>query len=217
MNYDHRAMPAWPDPHEGLDEPRDDGYSLVTEPERYRIVHARARAWATSLGRLPGIDVETLAPGPIDEEGHLGPFDRGVRLTPRRLGTLPLVLLERDACPPGHGAPLPVLHISVVQPDVTLEMIPDCGCDACDRGSADLLHVIDEAIAHIVGGPFVALRGKGWQAQWHPGGGSSGGAGRGPQHARVMKWCNQLARGDEVRLPRGAEAFVGRSWLGEPL
>jgi len=123
------------------------------------------------------------------------------------------VLLERDVPLPGLEASLAVLHISVVQPEIALEMLPDCGCDACDMGSDDLLRAIDEAIGHVVGGPFVALLGKGWHAHWHPDGGASGGTTRGPDHGQLMELCRRLAGGKDVRLPKGAEAFVGRSWL----
>jgi hypothetical protein len=92
-------------------------------------------------------------------------------------------------------------------------MLPDCGCDACDFGSGDLLRAIDETIGHVVGGPFVALRGKECQAQWYPDGDSSGGTGRVPDLDQVMQLCRRLAGGEDVRLPRGAEAFVGRPWL----
>jgi hypothetical protein len=212
-NYGCLGMPSWPDPHPGMAEPREEVYSQVTAPERYRIVHARARVWADCLGQVPGIEVESLAAAPSATRLPGGPFDRGVRLTSRRPGTLPLLLLERDAPLPDRETPLAVLHISVVQPEVVLETLPDCGCDACDWGSADLLDGIDETIAHVVGGSFVALRGNGWHAYWHPDGGSSGGKARGPDHREVMEWCRQLAIGNEVRLPKGTDAFVGRSWL----
>jgi hypothetical protein len=213
VSYARLDLPAWPDPHPGMAEPREEEYSRVTEPERYRIVHARARAWADSLGRMPGVEVETLTPAPLDDDGHLGRFDRGVRLTSRRLGTLSLLLLERDAQLSGLAGSLAVLHIGVVRPEVALEMLPDCGCDACDSGSADLLRAIDETIGHVVGGPLVVLRGDGWHAQWHPDGGASGGVGSGPDHAQVMEWCRRLAAGEDVRLPEDAAAYVGRSWL----
>lgn len=166
------------------------------------------------LGDLPGVAVDTLAPAAPDDEGHLG-FDRGVRLTSPRPDTLPLLLLERDVPLPEREASLAVLHISVVQPDILLEAQPDCGCDACDYGSDDMLRAIDEAIGHVVGGPFVALRGKEWHAQWHPDGGEfeSGGTGRGPDRAQMMKLCRRLASGKNVRLPKGTEAFVGHTWL----
>lgn len=205
VSYDRLGMPSWPNPHPGMVCPREEEYSRITEPERYGIVHARARVWANRLGDIPGVEVETLAPAPLDDEGHLGLFDRSVRLTSPRAGTLPLLLLERDVRLPGLEASLAVLHISVVQPEVALEMLPDCGCDACDWGSADLLRAIDQTIGTVVGGPFVALRGKGWRAQWHPDGGSSGGTGRGPDHAQMMEPYVELSLGRQqwviCRLP----------------
>lgn len=213
VGYDRLGLPSWPDPH-GNGAPRDEEYSRVTEPERYRIVHARAQVWANTLGELPGVTVEPLASGPLDADGRLGRFDRGRRLTSPRPGTLPLLLLERDAPLSGLDTSLTVLHVSVVRPEVGLAMLPYCGCDACDTGSADLLRAVDEAIGNVVGGPFVALRGKGWHADWYPGGGSSGGAGQGPDHARVMDLARRLASGEDVALADGTEAFVGRPWFG---
>ncbi|HEX5540848.1 MAG TPA: DUF6226 family protein [Micromonospora sp.] len=213
VSYDRLGMPSWPNPRPVMASPREEEYSRVTEPERYGIVHVRARVWANRLGDLPGVEVETLAPAPLDDEGRLGRFDRGVRLTSPRPGTLPLLLLERDVRLPGREASQAVLHISVVQPKIALAMLPDCGCDACDSGSDDLLHAIDQTICSVVGGPFVVLRGKGWYAQWHPDGGSSGGTGRGPDHAQVIELCRRLAGEEDIQLPNGTEAFVGRPWL----
>lgn len=213
VSYARLRMPSWPNPHPGMTSPREEEYSRLTEPERYGIVHTRARVWASRLGDLSGIEVDTLAPAPLDDEGRLGRFDRGVRLTSRRPGTLPLLLLERDVRWPGLAASLAVLHISVVRPEVAVEMLPDCGCDACDSGSDDLLDAVDQTIGNVVGGPFVVLRGKNWHASWHPDGGSSGRTGPGPDHAELMEFCRRLVVGQDVRLPAGAEAFVGRAWL----
>jgi hypothetical protein len=199
-----------------MTSPLADEYSRVTKPERYRIVHERARAWSHALRAMPGVEAEALTPAPLDTEGHLGHFDRGVRLTSARPGTLALLLLERDAQIPQADDLLPVLHISVVRPEISLTMLPDCGCDACDSGSEDLLQAIDETILSIVGGTSVVLRGKGWQAQWSPAGGSSMSGRRTPGHDQAMAWCRRLADGQHVRLPRGTEAFIGHAWLEEP-
>jgi hypothetical protein len=221
--YDRLGAPAWPNPHPDGAPPRDEEYSRVTDPDRYRIVHLRARVWAETLGAVPGITVESLAPAPLDAEGRLGRFDRGVRITVPRPGTLPLLLLERDASlePAGSTAveatpgprTLPVLHISVAEPSVEIERQPTCGCDACDCGSDDLVGTIDETIGRVVGGPLVALRGLGWHATWYPDGGHSGGSGWGPTHAWVMDQCRRLAHGEDVRLPAGTRAYVGRPWF----
>ncbi|MGC4868117.1 DUF6226 family protein [Micromonospora sp. DT53] len=213
VRYDNLGLPSWPNPHAGTASPREEEYERVTEPDRYGIVHARARVWADTLGDAPKVDVETLAPAPLDDKGHLGRFDRGVRLTSPRPGTLPLLLLERDAPLSGLEAPLAVLQISVVRPEIALEVLPDCGCDACDWGSDDLLRAIDQTIGYVIGGPIVVLRGKGWHARWHPDGGSSGGTPQGPDHAQIMQLCRGLAGGEDVRLPNGTEVFVGRPWL----
>jgi hypothetical protein len=73
VSYDRLGMPSWPNPHPRMASPREEEYSRVTKPERYAIVHARARVWANQLGEVPGVKVETLAPAPLDDEGHLGP------------------------------------------------------------------------------------------------------------------------------------------------
>jgi len=208
-SYGRLGMPSWPDPHPWAGSPLDEEYSRVTAPERYAIVHARARAWTDALGELPGVEVETLLPGSFDDGTER--FDRGVRITSSRTGTLPLLLLERDT-------PLAVLTVAVVEPRVAVGSQPGCGCDACDSGSADLLDAIDEQIGAVVAGPYVVLRRPGWHADWHPEGGSSGGNSDGtsplPDHTEVMRWCQRLAAGEDVRLPSGTEAFVGHSWLG---
>jgi hypothetical protein len=207
-------MPSWPNPHPWAGSPLDDEYSRVTAPERYAIVHARARAWTDALGDLPGVEVETLPPGTGDDgdDGDAGGterFDRGVRITSSRTGTLPLLLLE-------HDTPLAMLTVAIVEPRVVVERQPACGCDACDSGSADLLDAIDERIGAVVSGPYVLLRRPGWHAEWHPGGGSSGSSGGTPplpDPAEAIRWCRRLAAGEDVRLPPGTEAFVGRSWF----
>lgn len=204
-------LPAWPNPRPGMASPREEEYSRVTDPQRYRVVHARARVWAAVLQDALGVDVETLAPAAAGGGLPAG-FDRGVRIVPRRPDALPLLLLERDA--PSGEATLAVLEIAVVRPDITVETLPDCGCDACDTGSDNLLDAIDAAIGHVVEGPFVVLRAKKWRAQWHPEGGGSSSDGRGPDFATVMGLCRRLAEGEPVRLPRSTEALVGHSWLG---
>jgi hypothetical protein len=212
-SYDRLGMPSWPNPHPGMAAAREEEYSRVTAPARYGIVHARARVWASRLGEIPGIEVQALAPAPPADRQRRDGFDRGVRITSPRPDTLPLLLLERDVRWPGVEGPLAVLHIGVVEPGIALEVLPDCGCDACDLGSDDLLQAIDQTIGNVLGGPFVALRGNGWQALWHPDGGSSGGTEGSPDHTFLMELCRRLATGEDVQLPGDTQAFVGRPWL----
>jgi hypothetical protein len=210
--FDDLDLPSWPDPHPGRVAPLEEEYSRVTDPERYRVVHARAGVWAAVLEDALGVRSDRLLPASRVGDGQEA-FDRGVRLVPRPAGALPLLLLERDVPVQAGDATLAVLHIGVDRPDVVVEMQPDCGCDACDSGSGDLLEAVDATIRHVVGGPFVVLRAHKWSAQWHPGGGSASGDGHGPDFRELMELCRRLAEGETVDLPRGTEALVGRSWL----
>lgn len=209
--FDLLGLPSWPDPHPDMAAPRDEEYSRVTDPGRYAVVHARARVWTQVLRDTLGAQVEAFAPA--DEERAT--FDRGVRVTPERAGAQALLLLERDALTAPGEPPLAVLRIAVARLDLVVEMQPDCGCDACDSGSTQLLEAIDDAVCRIVEGPFVLLRNATWDAQWYPGGGGMSTTGEdGPAFEAAMALCRRLADGDAVRLPAGTEAVVGRTWLG---
>jgi hypothetical protein len=206
-------LPSWTNPHPNMASPLAEEYSRVTDPERSRVVHSRARLWAAVLEDVLGARTETLTSGSFAPDDPSEKFDRGVRLTARKPGALPLLLLERDVPTLAGGATLAVLDVEVGDPGVRVASWPDCGCDACDSGSSDLLDAVDSTIGHVIGGPFVVLRGKKWRAQWHPGGGSASGEGRVPDFTEVMDLCRRLADGETVRLPRHTETLVGRSWL----
>lgn len=208
-----RGLRSWPSPRPPLESPGEQEYSRVSKPSRYAIVHLRARLWAEALAEVPGVSAASPAPGLLDDERQWGRFDRAVTIRSARDGTLALLLLERDVPVEGQEDTLAVLHIAVDVPQASVAVLPDCGCDACDSGSQDLLEAVDDAIRRVVGGPFVFLLGRQWQAYWHPDGGGSAGAGRGPDHGQVMHWCQRLAAGDRPRLPKDVRAFVGRSWF----
>lgn len=216
--YEAQHLPTWPNPRPDMAEPVHDDYSRVTDPDRYRIAHARSRAWRAVLTELPGVSVETIDAG----SAHLGPAtsveQRCVRVSSPLPGTLDLVLLEQDVRLTSGEGTLPVLRVAVSQPDLLLDAQPDCGCDACDSGSRDLLDAVDQAIRRVVEGPLVMLRGDRWGADWSPDRASSHGLGRGMfrrrmDHQDALRLCQQLAAGDAVRLPAGVEAFVGQPWL----
>ncbi len=204
--YDALDLPSWPNPHPDGTEARDEEYSRVTDVRKYDVVHARARAWAQVLGTLADVSVDELDATALDG------YDRGVRVTSSRPGTLPLLLLESDA---REDEDVPAtLRVAVVRPDVVVDTQPDCGCDACDFGSADLLDAVDQAIGRAVGGPYVWMRARHWSAAWYPDGGEmSADAAAGRYFSSAMRLCRRLAAGEEVRLPRGCEAFVGHAWL----
>ena len=205
--YVRLDLPSWTDPHADR-EPATEGYSRVTDAPRYRIAQVRARLWADVLAVVVGAEVSEVAPVARDVDRPRW-IDRGSRLTSPVPGTLPLFLLERDV-PQDDGAPLPVLDVAVTHPDTVVADHPDCGCDACDSGSRDLLEAVDSSIRQVVGGPFVVLRHRGWTAHWGPEGAGLAGE---VDADEVWGLCRALAAGQSPTLPRGTAAFVGTSWL----
>lgn len=210
--YAAGGAPSWDDPHPDR-EPPESAYSRVTDAARYRVVHERARAWAQVLAEHLDAGVTEQDGDPTDRADPTSPA-RTLRVAVQRPGTLPLLLVERGS-PQDGGDPLPVLAVAVGEPATEVVVVPDCGCDACDSGSADLLEAVDDAIAQVVSGPFVALRGRGWHAEWHPDAQSSGheaGAAV-TDHALMTAWCEALVHVGDASLPPGTTAYVGRSWL----
>jgi hypothetical protein len=132
---------AWPDPHPDGGPEDDAEYSRVTEPERYRIVGARAGSWIEALVAL---GLARSEPQP----------DGVVRLVPVADGALPLEVGVRAALEdvPGTG-----VDLRVGDPAAVVASRPHCGCDACDDGSARLLEEIDDAFTGILGGGFVLV------------------------------------------------------------
>jgi hypothetical protein len=72
------------------------------------------------------------------------------------------------------------LGIAIGDPAVVLVRIPDCGCDACDSGSANELDHLDHHLASIVTGRLRRLsragttitvldEDHGWTASWTDG------------------------------------------------
>lgn len=217
--FDRLALPAWPRPRPDGAEPRPEEYSRLTDPGRYRVVHARAHVWADVLAEHVGAVVAELAPPEPDADGRRV-FDRGLRVTSPLPGRLPLVLLERDVRSFPDDEVLAVLDTGVSRADVVLDTQPDCGCDACDYGSVDLLGAVDDTIGSVVGGPHVVLRGPWGWASWYPDGGRASIADpalseRGA-FQDLMDRCRRLAAGEDVTLPDATEALVGASWLVTP-
>lgn len=208
--YARLGLPAWPNPHPDPDVSPAEEYSRVTDPERYGVVHARARVWTEVLGELPGVSVEAVVP---ERPRQAGSVERHTWIRSSRPGALPLVLLERDAPLTGRrGGVLPVVEISALHPDIVLEEMPDCGCDGCDDGSEPLLEMIDEAVGRVVEGPLVLMRHRDWSVEWSPD--RAGAPGLPWARAKALwEMCERIAAGDDVRLPRGAEAYVAHSWL----
>lgn len=136
--------PPWPDPHEGR-SPTDDEYSRVSDPAKFRLLGARAEAWASRLAEqgmaTRGHDVAwSEPPGTI--------VTRAERLDPRQPDALPLVIARSMIGDiPDAGVTLGVGH-----PAAFLAACPACGCDACDLGAQEELDRLDRLVLGVVSG-----------------------------------------------------------------
>ncbi|MFJ8822728.1 DUF6226 family protein [Streptomyces sp. NPDC102467] len=147
------GTPPWPDPHAGADV-RDEEYSRCLRPEKYRILAARAEAWTQGLCRLGLAAVEPAAdPAALWRRAPETGVGSAVRLRPVRADAVPLVFGFSAI----GGVPRTGVVVGAGEPATTLGVLPDCGCDACDDGSANLLEVVDELVAAVVTGTFVHI------------------------------------------------------------
>ncbi len=207
QRYATLDVPSWDDPH-GTSGPPDEAYSRVTDPDRYRIVHVRARVWAEVLAERLGVQVEPLEPF-LDPEQPSRVVVGGYRLLPPAPGARPMLLAEievRDEDEP----PLPVLDVVLDRPGFTVGSHPHCGCDACDAGSDDELRGIDRSVMEVLTGPYAMLRGDGWTATRGGGHASAGGL---VDLDHKITLAERVAGGEVVVLPAGTEVVVSRSWL----
>ena len=140
------AAPGWPNPYEDGAEPDEAEYERLTNPDKFVIVVARARAWTRVLRdrrwAREGSHVE-WALRPIEPGGV------ATVLEPTANGAVPLVLTTHTPVDSEH---IFTVTVAAGDPAVRMAEIPDCGCDACDRGSAALLEELDRWVLAIVDG-----------------------------------------------------------------
>jgi len=114
---------------------------------------ARVRVWAEVLAEAGAAVAPDPVRGiPLDEAGRADlavPVDRALRVAPPTDvdGASPWWLLETDVPQDDDGGVLPVLRVAVGAPGQVHALLPDCGCDACDPGSDELLEAVDQAVA----------------------------------------------------------------------
>ena len=197
-------LPAWPAPHPDGAPPREEEYSRVTDPQRYRIAGARARVWAEVLAEAGAVVVPDPVRGiPLDEAGRADlavPVDRALRVAPPAGvdGASPWWLLETDVPQDDDdGGVLPVIRVAVGAPGQVHALLPDCGCDACDPGSDELLEAVDQAVVRADGTAEGQARVPGWPFE------------------ALTDACRDLTAGGRPRLPRGTESTVRAGWFPE--
>lgn len=190
---------TWPAPRAEDEEPREEEYSRVSEPERYRIVGARARAWVRALVELDLARAESVADAP--EWAVAG--SAVTVLQPRSPGSAPLVVAEETV----DGVPGAFLSLGVGEPAVLVAREPDCGCDACDEGSENLLDALDQVWLGVVSRDFVWVEGRGWSVMTTADGWSASSS-RGDDSPDAEEVVARARAGDEV----GTRRIVSRAW-----
>lgn len=143
------GLDSWPDPHPER-QPDESEYLRVTNPERYRIIGTRADAWAAAavqLGLAVALDQVEWADPP---QTHLR---RPFMVAPTAVGGLPLVIARSRLGDCDDAG----LTLGAGSPAVAIDFFPDCGCDACDSGSQDLLDAVDRYFHAIVTGQYRRL------------------------------------------------------------
>lgn len=195
------GMSRWEDPHPPPDRiVADEEYSRVTNPARWRIIGARADAWIDALAKLGVAAVERGA-DPRWVESPPTVVTRTDVVTPAIEGGLPLVVCRSRI----DGVPDAGVTLGVGDPAVSVAFLPECGCDACDSGSQDVLDHLDSYIRPIVTGEFRFLRRR---------------------TQSIMVLGEGLRQGSNIRLrdgvdailadPRGWDEVSGPPWLTGP-
>jgi hypothetical protein len=143
-----RELTGWADPHPDR-SPSHEEYSRLSDPAKWRIVGARADAWLLALVET-GLAVDhpkahvnwRMPPRTVLSHADL--------VTPHVLGALPLIVARSQLGIVDDAG----VTLGVGDPAVLIAWIPDCGCDACDSGSQDVLDELDKYIFGVVSGRF---------------------------------------------------------------
>ncbi len=193
--------PCWPDPHAGRRADEEE-YGRVTDPGRFRALTLRLAAWRKYLTGNWGVEVE----GPTQSGATLAslwtsprPSTLALRVTVSRTGELSWVQLAIGADPVGFGS------------------LPECACDACDRGSAALLADLDALVISVLTGNLVVVVGPRTEGGPGPGflivatGEDWSLEGEGP--AETAEIVDAVRSGDDPQLPAGSVVRHGRAWL----
>ncbi len=144
------GLERWDDPHPPPERiVSDEEYSRLTNPAKWRIIGARADAWIDALVALGLATVERDA-DPDWVEAPATNVTRTDVVTPATQNGLPLVVCRSSI----EDVPDAGVTLGVGDPVVRIAFIPDCGCDACDSGSQDVIDHLDSYIRPVVSGEF---------------------------------------------------------------
>ena len=157
--------------HWGTEGPPPEAYSRVTNPERFRPLHAFIEELISRLERAFDVEwVEEDRPGDTFKGSE---FVRpGIRLRPRDPGAAPLVVAFTT---------FPGLRLRAGR--WYTDAFPGCGCDACAETLAGEIERLTRIVDDVTAGRFreaawITVDGDAWQKSefWSPRGRSSSGS-----------------------------------------
>lgn len=145
-----RGLDGWPDPHPDR-RPLEEEYSRVTNPQRWKILAARAEAWFAAMAAAGIAETEEAAVA-WREQPRI-PVAYTFRAVPLAPNAMPLVITWNRI----EDVEWPAVVLGVGDPAEVLTIVPDCACDACDSGSQDALDELDEYVLGVVTGAYRKL------------------------------------------------------------
>lgn len=193
------ATPGWEDPHPDRDVLEEE-YSRCLDPGKYRILETRVDAWLHVLTDRQLARV-TTAPEGAWLGGVRDPdaWWRVRQLEPTAEGGM--VLLLASTLVDGEPFGLDVGVRAAGLPTVLIDSVPDCGCDACDSGSADLLETLDGWLLSVAWGGVVHARSESAQVS------RTLNAWRANGTARPEAWLDASSP-----IPAGVTRWAGTAW-----
>lgn len=144
----------WPHPRPDGRPAEPEEYSEVSDPGKYRLLAARAEAWVEAITSAGLGAARDVAPESVRWAGERVVVPTRAILVEGRPRTCPVIV----GLAPLTGAEEAVVQVGVADPAEVLLLEPDCGCDACDTGSADLLETLDDAFVLALSGGVYAVR-----------------------------------------------------------
>lgn len=152
---------------QNAESPEDPAYGRVTNPERFRPLHA---AMLEIVERLENdFDVERSEGYGLDAELQRGlePARPHMRLNPGNPDAAPIAVVFST---------FPGLNVRFGR--WFTEPFPSCGCDACDESAEGEIERLNEMVDDVVAGrfreairrPLISFRGTGWRETklWSP-------------------------------------------------
>ena len=129
--------------YEPLEQPPDEAYGRVTNPERFEPLHSTMMEMISRLEET--FDVVRVEGYGLDEEleGKRGIARPSVQLTPVDSNAAPITVAFSD---------FPGLFIRFGR--WVTEPFPSCGCDACDESAADEIERVTELVDIGTAGGF---------------------------------------------------------------